>query len=315
MNPLRKLGSGPMISGEKILVTGVTGTVGAPVARSLAKDNEVWGLARFTDPEKRAEIEAAGITTLALDIGSGDFSQVPDDFTYVLHLNWMRGGLDRLQEAIRTNIEGPGLLMQHCRTAKATLVMSSMIIYSPSADPEHLFTESDCIGNASYAYNATSPYSKAGLEAVARTCARMFDMKVTIARLNTVFAPGNCYPTMILNSVLNDGPIVAPHENNVHSPIHIDDIVAQIELMLEAASNPAFIVNWGGDEHVSVQEWVRLANEWSGKSAEVKVAPAPGAPIANASDPELRRSITGPCSKDFRTEYRKLFERLSAPAD
>jgi UDP-glucuronate 4-epimerase len=297
-----------MISGEKILVTGVTGTLGAPVAKALAKDNEVWGLARFTDAAKRAEIEAAGVRTCAVDIGSGDFSQVPGDFTYVLHLNWMRGPLDQLQEAIRTNIEGPGLLMQHTRKAKATLVASSMIIYSPNADPEHLFTESDCIGNASYAYNATSPYSKAGLEAVARTCARAFDMKVTIARLNTVFAPGNCYPTMILNAVLNDRPIVAPHANNVHSPIHIDDIVAQVEPMLEAASNPAFIVNWGGDEHISVQEWVRLANEWSGKNAEVQVMPAPGAPIANASDPALRKSITGACRMDFRAEYRALFE-------
>lgn len=301
-----------MISGQKILVTGVTGTVGAPVAKALAKDNEVWGIARFTDPAKRADIEAAGVTTCAVDIGSGDFSQVPDDFDYVLHLNWMRGGLDRLQEAIRTNIEGPGLLMQHTRKARATLVMSSMIIYSPSADPEHLFNESDCIGNASYAYNATSPYSKAGLEAVARLCARLFDMKVTIARLNTVFAPGNCYPTMILDAVLNGKPVVAPHPKNLHSPIHIDDIVAQVEPMLEAASNPAFIVNWGGDEHISVQEWVRLANEWSGRNAEVRVIPAPGAPIANASDPTLRRSITGPCSKDFRTEFRRLYESMTA---
>ncbi len=301
-----------MISGEKILVTGVTGTVGAPVAKALAKDNEVWGLARFNDSAKRADIEAAGVITRAVDIGAGDFSQVPDDFTYVLHLNWMRGPLDQLQEAIRTNIEGPGLLMQHTRKAKATLVASSMIIYSPSADPEHLFTESDCIGNASYAYNATSPYSKAGLEAAARLCARAFDMKVTIARLNTVFAPGNCYPTMIMNSVLNERPVVAPHANNVHSPIHIDDIIAQIEPLLDAALNPAFIVNWGGDQHVSVQEWVRLANEWSGKSAEVQVMPAPGAPIANASDPALRQSITGPCKKDFHTEYRKLFESMSA---
>ncbi len=298
-----------MISGEKILVTG---TVGAPVVKALAKDNEVWGLARFTDPAKRAEIEAAGVVTRAVDIGSGDFSQVPDDFTYVLHLNWMRGGIDLLQEAIRTNIEGPGLLMQHTRKAKATLVASSMIIYSPSADPTHLFTESDCIGNASYAYNATSPYSKAGLEAVARLCARAFDMKVTIARLNTVFAPGKCYATSILGAVLNDQPVRAPHANNVHSPIHIDDIIAQIEPMLDAASNPAFIVNWGGDDHVSAQEWVRLANEWSGKQASVEVVPSPGALIANASDPTLRASITGPCNMDFRTEYRRLFDQMTA---
>jgi hypothetical protein len=114
--------------------------------------------------------------------------------------------------------------------------------------------------------------------------------------------------------VLNGKPVVAPHANNLHSPIHIDDIIAQVEPMLAAATNPAFIVNWGGDEHISVQEWVRLANEWSGRNAEVQVMPAPGAPIANASDPMLRRSITGPCKMDFRTEFRRLYESMTAGA-
>ncbi|MSV81977.1 MAG: NAD(P)-dependent oxidoreductase, partial [Actinobacteria bacterium] len=31
----------------KILITGVTGAVAAPLARSLAANNEVWGVARF----------------------------------------------------------------------------------------------------------------------------------------------------------------------------------------------------------------------------------------------------------------------------
>ena len=39
-----------MISGEKILVTGVSGTVAGPLARYLAPDNDVWGIARFADP-------------------------------------------------------------------------------------------------------------------------------------------------------------------------------------------------------------------------------------------------------------------------
>ena len=37
------------VSGEKILVTGVSGSVARPLALSLAADNEVWGLARFAD--------------------------------------------------------------------------------------------------------------------------------------------------------------------------------------------------------------------------------------------------------------------------
>jgi len=304
-----------MISGEKILVTGATGMVGEPLARYLAKDNEVWGAARFSDPAKRRSIEEAGITTRAVDVGSGDFSELPDDFTYVVHANWMRAGLPQLQDAIRANIEGPGLLMQHTRKAKATLVMSGMPIYTPNPDPTHLFTETDPIGASSYAYAPTSPYSKAGVEAVARFCARAFDMRVVIMRLNTVMGPANCFPAQVIRSVLMDRPLQAPHENNMQSPIHTEDMQWQLEPLLEAASNPALIVNWGGDEHMPVQEWVARTNQWSGKNATVEARPVAGAPIANPADPTLRKSITGPCRTDFWAEFRKMYDQIASTGD
>ena len=307
-----------MISGEKILVSGATGMVGGPLARHLAKDNEVWGAARFSDPAKRRALEEAGVTARAVDVGSGDFSGLPTDFTYVLHVNWMRAGLDQLQDAIRANIEGVGLLMQHTRKAKASLVMSGMPVYTPNPDPTHLFTESDPIGASAYAYAPTSPYSKAGVEAVARFCARAFDMRTVIMRLNSVTGPPNSFPAQIIRGVLGERPLQAPHENNMQSPIHIDDMKWQVEPLLAAASNPALIVNWGGDEHMSVQDWVRRTNEWSGKSAVVEARPVAGAPVANAADPALRKSITGPCRVNFWDDFRRLYDEITAadaPAD
>ena len=159
-----------MISGEKILITGVTGVVARPLAEFLAKNNEVWGVARFAEPEQRSNefhptasgresLEGLGITTRRIDLGRPDFSDLPDDFTYVLHLAWMRADLSRLEDAIRTNVEGPGLLLQHCRRAKAALVMSGMGIYSANEDPWHAYTETDPIGRGSTAYAPTSPAS------------------------------------------------------------------------------------------------------------------------------------------------------------
>ena len=49
-------------------------------ARHLAKDNEVWGVARFADAAKRQALEDAGITTRSVDVGAGDFSELPTDF-------------------------------------------------------------------------------------------------------------------------------------------------------------------------------------------------------------------------------------------
>ena len=131
-----------MISGERILVTGVTGTIGRGARTpSRRSDNEVWGVARFGDAatreaetfhavatppptrtlSTREELEAAGVTVRRVDLGSGDFEGLPDDFTYVLHLAWLRADIAHLEDALRANVEGAGLVLQHCRKAKAAL--------------------------------------------------------------------------------------------------------------------------------------------------------------------------------------------------
>ncbi len=143
--------------------------------------------------------------------------------------------------------------------------------------------------------------------------AREHGIPTTIARLNVPYGNNGGWPWMHMEQVLAGQPIgVHVDAPSTYNLLHEDDIIASVPALLGSASVPATIVNWGGDEHVSVQEWVRLANEWTGKQASVQVMPAPGAPIANASDPTLRRSITGPCARDFRKEYRKLFDQMTA---
>ena len=50
-----------MLKDEKILITGPAGHVAFPLARELAKNNEVVGLARFSNPEDRDKVEAIGV--------------------------------------------------------------------------------------------------------------------------------------------------------------------------------------------------------------------------------------------------------------
>src|SRR5947209_17009349 len=66
-----------MIAGKKILITGPAGQIAFPMAQHLAADNEVWGLARFTDPASRQRVEGAGVRAVACDLASGDFDAVP----------------------------------------------------------------------------------------------------------------------------------------------------------------------------------------------------------------------------------------------
>ena len=321
-----------MISDEKILITGVSGIVAQPLARRLAADNEVWGVARFAEPDQRdveqysqptggeprrglttrESLQAAGVTTRAIDLGSGEFGDLPDDFTYVLHLAWMRADLAHLEAALRTNVEGPGLLLQHCRKAKAALVMSGMGIYSPSDDPWHAYTESDPIGRGATAYAPTSPASKLGVEAVARYCARAFDLPIVITRLNTFFGGASSFPGMHVAAVLEGTPMSAPADPNPHTPIHADDMFDQLEPLLDAAANPALITNWCGDDDITAQQWTAMAAEWSGKRGEIVARHVPGSPAGTRADPTRRRSITGPCKVELSTAYRQLYESMTA---
>ncbi len=41
------------LSGKRVLVTGASGLVALPVAVELAKKNEVFAVARFSDPEQK----------------------------------------------------------------------------------------------------------------------------------------------------------------------------------------------------------------------------------------------------------------------
>ena len=109
--------------GSKILITGPTGQVAAPIARALAADNEVWGIARFTDATAREGLERAGIRCEPVNLASGDFTGLPSDFDYVLNLGVAKSG--RWDKDLAANAEAAGLLMAHCRGAKAFLSMSS----------------------------------------------------------------------------------------------------------------------------------------------------------------------------------------------
>jgi nucleoside-diphosphate-sugar epimerase len=323
-----------VISGERILVTGVSGTIGAALATYLAAENEVWGVARFAGsgvrsretfsgvatpsstaaPSTSDELQAAGVTLRAVDLGAGDLGDLPDDFTYVVHLAWMRAGLEHLDDALRANVEGAGLVLQHCQTAKAALVMSGMGVYSANDDPWWPYSERDPVGRGATAYAPTSPACKLGLESVARFCARAFDLPVVITRLNTLTGLRASFPAMHIDGVANGRTLVAPSDPTPHSPIHIEDMKWMLEPLLDAASTPALVTNWCGDDVTTVQDWVRDAASWLGREANFEIHPVPGSPPGAMADPTRRHSITGPCRTRFAETFRALFTDVTGQA-
>ena len=254
-----------VLSGEKILVTGPAGRIAFGIVKTLAAENEVWGIARYSDPATREEVEALGVTTRAVDYGDGDFSDLPSDFTYLLHIAADFG--EDYERGLRVNAEGTGLLLSHCRTAKAALVMSTVTVYKPHPDPWHPFRESDPLGDAGLPH--PQPYSivKIAEEAVARYCAREFDLPITIARMGCAYGDRGGLPLRYLENIVRGEPVAARWDPLPYSPIHYDDINAQVEPLLDAAKVPATIVNWAGDVPVTVQQWSAYFGELVGVGA------------------------------------------------
>jgi nucleoside-diphosphate-sugar epimerase len=293
-----------MLSGERVLITGPAGRIAYGIAKTLARDNEVWGIARFTDAAARDEVEALGVTTRVADLGEGDFRDIPRNFTYLLHIAADFG--EDYERGLRVNAEGTGLLMSHCRNVKAALVMSTVTVYKPHPDPWHPFREDDPIGDAGLP--SPQPYSivKIAEEAVARYCAREFDMPVTIARMGSAYGDRGGLPLWHLRAIAEGKPVAARWDPLPYSPIHYDDISAQIPALLEAASIPATVVNFAGDVPVSVQQWAEYFGELLGVAPHVDVQPVSGASIGSVGDHAKRVSITGPCAVDWREGFRAM---------
>jgi len=293
-----------MLSGEKILITGPGGRIAYGIAKTLAPHNEVWGIARFSDALVRDEVEALGVTTRTVDLGEADFGSLPHDFTYLLHIAADFG--EDYEQGLRVNAEGTGLLLSHCRTVKAALVMSTVTVYKPHPDPWHPFREGDPIGDAGLP--TPQPYSivKIAEEAVARYCAREFDLPITIARMGSAYGDRGGLPLWHLNAIAEGKPVVARWDPLPYSPIHYDDINAQVEALLAAASVPVTIVNWAGDVPVTVQQWSRYFADLIGADLDLRVEVAPGASIGSVGDHTKRTSITGPCTVDWRDGFRAM---------
>ena len=286
-----------MLSDEKILITGPAGQIAYPMAEYLSADNEVWGIARFSEPGSRERVEALGVTCRNVDLAVGDYTDVPDDFTYVLHLATFQSPGDDYDWAITVNAEGTGMLLAHCAKAKAALVTSTFSVYAPQPDARHLHAETDALGDPRPPHAPTYPVSKLGEEAVARTMARVLGLPVTIARINASYGPNGGMPAYHLDWMIAGETVTLRAPGQVpYSPIAQDDLNAQIEPLLAAASTPATIVNWAGDEVVTQEQWCDHLAALAGVEPKYAWREYPGSITGAASDSTKRRSLTGPCA-------------------
>ena len=118
--------------------------------------------------------------------------------------------------------------------------------------------------------------------------------------MNAAYGDNGGLLTYHLDWILAGQPVQVKWDPAMYSPIHQDDINAQVAPLLTAAGVPATVVNWGGDEPVSAQEWCAYLSELTGVAADVVVKEVPGGIRGIILDNTKRMAITGPCTVSWR---------------
>lgn len=288
-----------MLENQRILVTGATGQVARPIAEQLNSHNEVWAAARFSDPEAKQELETQGIHTVYFSMGEEDLSGLPD-VDYVIHCG-CNTDPKTPEEGMSQNAEGTGFLMQRYQGVKAFFHMSSSSVYGLKDDPKAAVREDDELGG--YAnYSPHYAMSKQSTEAVVRFQARALKLPTIIARLDVAYGScGHGGAPMALVMFMQHGIPYQRAENgdSYCSPIHEDDIVAQVQGLLEHAAVPAPIVNLGGDEVVSMEEIIAYLESLTGLKATIETEKLATWGMT-VLDNTRRLELAGPCKVSWK---------------
>ncbi|MEQ9464443.1 MAG: NAD(P)-dependent oxidoreductase [Haliea sp.] len=295
------------IAGSKILITGPTGQVAAPVIAAWAGQAEITALARFSDPAGRTALEAQGVRCLQADLSDPDaLAGLPADFDYVLNFAVVK--TDSFDYDLAANAEGLGRLMLHCRRAKAFLHLSSTAVYQYAGQEPR--AEDAPLGDNHRVMFPTYSISKIAAETVCRFTARQFDIPTTIARLSVPYGNNGGWPWYHLLMMEQGMPIdVHPDRPNSYNLLHTDDYIEKLPLLLGAASTGATTVNFGGSEAVSIEDWCGWLQELTGLVPEFRDNPLAFGSLA--IDTTRMHELIGPTRVDWREGVRNMVAALS----
>lgn len=291
------------LEAKKILITGAAGQVAFPIARHLAARNEVHALGRFSNAQDRERLEVLGIRCIVADIAASSFSDLPDDFDYVL--NFMSTRTGDFDADLEANAVGLGRLLHHCRRAKAWLHCSSSAVYAEAGNAS--LTEDAPLGDSRRKLLPTYSIGKIAAEVMVRFAAKQWNVPATIARLNVAYGDNGGLPAHHLEAILAGKPIlVPPPAPNLRSLLHEDDYIRQVPGLLAAASVPATIVNWGGSEAASIEEWCAFLGELTGREPQIVYSDeAFGGAVL---DPTRMHRLIGRTRVDWRDGMRRMVQ-------
>jgi nucleoside-diphosphate-sugar epimerase len=291
----------------RVLVTGATGRIGFPIARALAADHTVYGLARCTKPGDEERLRHAGIEPVVGDVAEIDLRSLPAGLTHVFH-SAARIGREAdtdWHKTFEVNAQVTGRLIAACRDVSGFVLCSSGSTYAYQG--QRPLREDDPPGVHLGVYSL----SKIAAEAVARFASVEHSVPVTIIRIFSTYGPLGGAPADRLARIRAGQDVVLhPDAPNNYNPIFEDDYVRLGIKAMQVATTPPLTVNWAGSETVSAEDYCAFLGELVGK--EVRIRYDERAPWPLWPDVTFMHQVLGRTHVPWRDGMRRMAEATSA---
>jgi UDP-glucuronate 4-epimerase len=288
------------LSGKRVLVTGASGLVALPVAVELAKNNEVFAVARYSDPAQKKLIEAAGAQAVQFDMANEDMSALPKQVDVVINYAVLPPNHGNL--AYEVNTAATGRLARRYRDAEAFVQGSTGSLYEYQG--ERALREDDPYGLHSAGENYAA--SKIGAEYLMKHLSIDYNLPVTLIRIFSFYGPRGGSLTQRVDQVARGEPVsVYPGVRNVYTPLFETDYVEKTIGCATIAEIGAQIVNVGGSEACTIQDYCRMAGEICGKEP---IFAETGTSWPIWGDTTKMEQLLGPSKVSVREGVRRVME-------
>jgi nucleoside-diphosphate-sugar epimerase len=304
------------MKGQRVLFIGGQGPVSAPAMRLLAPDNDVFVMARFSNPGVREKLEAMGVGSIKHDLFD-PVDDLPNDFDYVYHsaLPMVRSdsgmtmstlpGPAPWPNSFDAYAESTGRLMAHFREAKGFVFASSISVYEPPGG-DTLVPETHPLGIHTFASYA---FTKVANEAVISYLSRSLGIPATIIRVGSASGVDGGPMRDRLDLLAHDKPIpMHPNKPTYLRPIFEPDCARLGVAALEAGRVPPLVVNWTGDDTVSIEEYCTYMAELMGKEPIFKYT-SDGTWASLVPDTTFMHEVLGRAEVHWRDGCRALVEQ------
>ena len=296
-----------------MLFVGGQGPVSAPAVRLLTPDNDVSVMARFSKPESRETLESRGVTCIRHDLFD-PLDDLPNDFDYVFHTalpltRLANGRVDVPPREAWPNSFDPyadatGRLMAHLRPAKGFLFASTISAYDPPGG------DTPVPETHPYGIHTTSAYSftKVANDAVVTYVSRSLDIPATIIRVGGASGVDGGPMRDRLDRVVRGKPVrLHPDKPNYVRPMFEPDCARLGVAALEAGRVPPLVVNWCGDDIVTVERYCTYMGELIGIEPIFEYTDTAWCSLV--ADTTFRHEVLGPCEVRWRDGCRMLVEQ------